>query len=364
MTENRVIRALRALRTLRAMPLTVLGSLLLVGAAPAADLLPGVALPADPSSRQAAKVDPTFGDQTIDDDTGTTDSTDPGEGDDRTSPEAGGRRNRDNDFSVGGGKAPTLKTDVAEKVFYDAEKPAKFSFSLNFRDKGYFDDHRVVAKVDLQKKNRNEEIDTWRLPVDDSGDQTVKWDSAKDGAKKKNKAPSPGKYEFVLTTEVDGKTVKPKGAHRAEGTAFDFYTNIFPIDGKHDLSGGKKGRFGAGRSGHKHQGQDIFARCGVPLRAARGGRVQANQFQSSAGFYVVIDANGTDVDYVYMHLKKRSDYREGDKISTGEHFGLVGDTGQASGCHLHFELWTKPGWFEGGKAYDPLPQLKGWDKFS
>jgi murein DD-endopeptidase MepM/ murein hydrolase activator NlpD len=44
--------------------------------------------------------------------------------------------------------------------------------------------------------------------------------------------------------------------------------------------------------------------------------------------------------------------------------GEVGETGRASGCHLHFELWTQPGWYEGGKAIDPLPELQRWDALS
>jgi murein DD-endopeptidase MepM/ murein hydrolase activator NlpD len=39
----------------------------------------------------------------------------------------------------------------------------------------------------------------------------------------------------------------------------------------------------------------------------------------------------------------------------------VGDTGRASGCHLHFEEWTAPGWYAGGKPFDPLPDLRAWD---
>ena len=39
-------------------------------------------------------------------------------------------------------------------------------------------------------------------------------------------------------------------------------------------SASARGRFGAGRSGHTHQGQDVMAACGTPLVAARGGRVQ------------------------------------------------------------------------------------------
>jgi murein DD-endopeptidase MepM/ murein hydrolase activator NlpD len=39
----------------------------------------------------------------------------------------------------------------------------------------------------------------------------------------------------------------------------------------------------------------------------------------------------------------------------------VGDTGNAWGCHLHFELWTAPGWYAGGEPFDPLPRLQRWD---
>jgi murein DD-endopeptidase MepM/ murein hydrolase activator NlpD len=37
---------------------------------------------------------------------------------------------------------------------------------------------------------------------------------------------------------------------------------------------------------------------------------------------------------------------------------VVGQTGRASTCHLHFELWTAPGWYEGGEAVDPEQLLR------
>ena len=49
---------------------------------------------------------------------------------------------------------------------------------------------------------------------------------------------------------------------------------------------------------------------------------------------------------------------------TGEQIGLNGASGNATGCHLHFELWSAPGWFNGGKAVDPTPKLLAWDSWS
>jgi murein DD-endopeptidase MepM/ murein hydrolase activator NlpD len=50
-------------------------------------------------------------------------------------------------------------------------------------------------------------------------------------------------------------------------------------------------------------------------------------------------------------------------VFTGQLIGYVGDTGDAVGCHLHFELWSGQ-WQAGGAPIDPLPALQGWDSYS
>jgi murein DD-endopeptidase MepM/ murein hydrolase activator NlpD len=65
-----------------------------------------------------------------------------------------------------------------------------------------------------------------------------------------------------------------------------------------------------------------------------------------------------------MHLREPALVDKGDRVRTGQPIGYVGDTGDASACHLHFEMWTSPGWYSGGSPFDPLPGLLTWDKAS
>jgi murein DD-endopeptidase MepM/ murein hydrolase activator NlpD len=100
----------------------------------------------------------------------------------------------------------------------------------------------------------------------------------------------------------------------------------------------------------------------TPGRGARG--VQYAGYQSAAGYYVVIDGAETGTDYVYMHMLAPPLVQTGQRVFAGQEIGEVGEAGRATGCHLHLEMWSAPGWYEGGKAFDPLPSLESWDGFS
>jgi murein DD-endopeptidase MepM/ murein hydrolase activator NlpD len=138
---------------------------------------------------------------------------------------------------------------------------------------------------------------------------------------------------------------------------------VFPVRGPHSY-GSSGSRFGAARSGHSHQGQDIMASCGIKLVAIHGGRVKAAGYQGSAGNYVVIDADGVKQDHVYMHLQGAPRVAVGQRVTTRQQLGKVGATGNAQGCHLHFEIWAGRGWYSGGSPVDPLPHLRYWDSYS
>jgi murein DD-endopeptidase MepM/ murein hydrolase activator NlpD len=250
--------------------------------------------------------------------------------------------------------APQLETGTSRtKAYVDARPGVKFSFRLSGAS-------ATSLKVELVSATDGTVVKTW-TPQDVAPDvvQTISW-----GGRLGHVTARPGRYSFRLTAATaDGSTARSSQTGDAQRDAFDLYDHIFPIRGAHDF-GGAGGRFGAGRAGHTHQGQDTFAKCGTRLVAARGGRVKAKQYHALAGNYIVIDGDGTDLDYVYMHLDQPSPFSPGDRVYTGQTIGAVGDTGDAVGCHLHMELWTAPGWYDGGHPFDPLPSLKAWDSWS
>lgn len=133
--------------------------------------------------------------------------------------------------------------------------------------------------------------------------------------------------------------------------------HVFPIRGRHDRGRYETNDFGGGRG---HQGQDMFADCGTPLVAALGGVVKRAGTEGAGGNYVVI--HGKDRrDYVYMHLAEPPPVKDGQRVESGQPIGRVGDSGNADGCHLHFELWTAPGWYVGGEPIDTAKLLAAWD---
>jgi murein DD-endopeptidase MepM/ murein hydrolase activator NlpD len=131
---------------------------------------------------------------------------------------------------------------------------------------------------------------------------------------------------------------------------------VFPVQGAHDY-GTFVNAFGGGRG---HQGQDVLAACGLPIVAALAGTVTLTRFQERAGNYVVVKAlDGTS--HVYMHMLSSATVAKGQTVTAGQPLGQVGQTGDATTCHLHFELWTAPGWYAGGQPIDPLPFLRAAD---
>lgn len=238
---------------------------------------------------------------------------------------------------------------VGRRVFYDAARPARIDLMAR---------EAMNVSVALVRLADGVTVTSWPVALAAGVAGSVLWDGRVAGA-----AQPPGRYEFRVAAAATAGAVAAAAPDALATAGFDLVDHKFPVRGNHTYGEGQAA-FGAARNGHTHEGQDVFARCGTPLVAARGGVVKLNRFHSAGGNYIVIDGEGTDVDYAYMHLKDPSPLAKGARVLTGQVIGEVGDTGDAHGCHLHFEMWSGPGWYTGGAPIDPLPFLKAWDAYS
>jgi murein DD-endopeptidase MepM/ murein hydrolase activator NlpD len=255
--------------------------------------------------------------------------------------------------------APSIDVDVqAPKAYFDAQRPMRLSYVVH-------DDRPVDVRVELVRRADGAVVASWTPGVvAPETPQLVQWDGLAG-----NRVQKPGRYAFRVTAADSAGALRASSAQAGQPPApaagrepgeFVFLRHVFPVRGPHGY-GEFAAKFGGGRG---HQGQDVFAACGTPLVAARGGTVKFKQYHSRAGHYLVIDGERTGVDYTYMHLASAALVNKGDRVRTGQLIGYVGDTGAASGCHLHFETWRAPGWYSGGSPFDPLPDLLAWDRRS
>ena len=255
-----------------------------------------------------------------------------------------------------GGAGPGLELAVTgKKVFFDGERRPTVSYVVR-------DPQPVKVIVEVVRASDAVSVaraDQGLIPPNEQ--RSYSWDGlAADGS-----VVPDGRYEFRVYAEnaagVRASSAQASGEKPAASPdSFMLLGHKFPVRGAHDY-GEFQATFGGGRD---HKGQDVFAECGTPLVAARGGTVKIKQFHDRAGNYVVIDGEQTDVDYIYMHMRDAALVDKGARVHTGQLIGYVGDTGRVNGCHLHFELWSGPGWYTGGSPFDPLPLLKAWDKYS
>jgi murein DD-endopeptidase MepM/ murein hydrolase activator NlpD len=114
--------------------------------------------------------------------------------------------------------------------------------------------------------------------------------------------------------------------------------------------------FGAARSGHVHEGQDVFAPSGTPLVAVAEGEVVEVGTDSGRGNYVSIYDPARDQTFNYFHMVQPASVNQGETVDAGQEVGAVGCTGSCFGEHLHFEVHE--GRDPYGPAVDPLPLLE------
>jgi murein DD-endopeptidase MepM/ murein hydrolase activator NlpD len=140
---------------------------------------------------------------------------------------------------------------------------------------------------------------------------------------------------------------------------------VFPLIGPHDFGDAIAG-FGAPRTGHIHEGQDIFGKTGTPEVAVHDGIVvdrgkSTDPDSGGRGNFITIYSPDDDHSFVYMHMLRPSPALVGKQVHAGQQIGRLGCTGSCEGPHLHFEVRigkATPG--AETKAVDPLHYLRQW----
>lgn len=134
---------------------------------------------------------------------------------------------------------------------------------------------------------------------------------------------------------------------------------VMPVDG---LSVAQVANtFGAPRSGNRgHDGQDLFAPRGTPVRAAAAGFVYRVDDLSLGGLSVTVVGDG-GVRYFYTHFEAvHEELFEGQRVEVGDPIGYVGNSGNAAGTPPHLHLGVYHGAEDdpcAWEAVDPLPLM-------
>jgi len=156
-------------------------------------------------------------------------------------------------------------------------------------------------------------------------------------------------------------------AERLQGIATIARNKVFPL--AEEVNYDYSDSWGMGRSDNrKHEGIDIFAEMGEPIRSVCDGTVEKKGWLNLGGWRIGIRGDDDSIYYYYAHLSAYADVEIGDHVHQGQIIGYVGDTGYGpEGTtgqfvpHLHFGMYQ--GVEEEGTelAFSPFPFLTLWD---
>lgn len=207
-------------------------------------------------------------------------------------------------------------------------------------------------------KNFQDKTSAGEVLNDDSSTAAEQQGSASsDGVVKKDDKDEERQYSSIdlvgesdlSSSQVSGAVTAPVVMVQSPEDRSETSAAVSPVKGRitsyfssrtHPLSG----------SDSFHYGVDIGADNGDPIFAVLDGTVCVSKYDSTYGYYVVIEhSNG--VKTLYAHCSKLLVER-GEKVTKGQNIARVGSTGNSTGPHLHFELLVN------GVRIDPMTVFK------
>ena len=107
----------------------------------------------------------------------------------------------------------------------------------------------------------------------------------------------------------------------------------------------------------------VIGDAAMTVETPLAGTIEVSAYEKGgAGYYIVLDASD-DRAFFFAHCRKNTVVIEaGQTVTAGQRLCDVGRTGDATGPHLHFEIWVG-GWRRDKDSHpiDPLDQLRSWD---
>ena len=133
----------------------------------------------------------------------------------------------------------------------------------------------------------------------------------------------------AATTETPAGATTERKAER-EGPAYSY-----PVTWGTPISGGFGDVSPSWPRGHA--GLDFNGETGDPVYAATDGRVEYAEFNYGGygNLVMIMRADGTQTRYAHLDRIK---VRQGERVNAGDLIGTIGNTGNSSGSHLHFEV--------------------------
>lgn len=169
-----------------------------------------------------------------------------------------------------------------------------------------------------------------------------------------NKGMSASGSDTPVSTGAPAGTSESKdGSERSNKTKSVGNTLIWPIVGRITSVFGERSAPTAGASS-VHEGIDISGNWGTPIGAAADGNVYYTGESEGYGKYVIL-LHSNNFKTLYAHCSELK-VKVGQNVKQGDTVALVGNTGRATGSHLHFETII------GGRAVDPTWLLSEMEK--
>ena len=218
----------------------------------------------------------------------------------------------------------------------------------------------TALAVELVRASDGAAVKTWTPGAVEPGEVTSsRWNGRIGSAGAK-----PGRYSFRLTAPARRRRqVRSAAAGTSSATPSTSTTTCSPSAAATTSAAAARASARAARATATRA--RTCSRAAAPRwsrRAAAGCKFK--QYHAAAGNYLVIDAAGTASTTSTCTSPSPRRSRPATASTRASASARSATRATPRGCHLHFELWRGPGWYDGGKPFDPLPSLHAWDAWS